>query len=183
MTEPIANRIGLERVWGSRPPASAKNTSGPLAQLVGGSSLRNCAVPVRVRGGLPTDGLAVWTASGLENRDDSFGMGVRLLGHPPNIRERCTGFLTPRQALMVFPLFSGCPSRNRTYILRVKVWYPTIRRPGRNFLVVVVGLEPTTSPLSGECSNQLSYTTTKKFGSHGRTRTCNHPVNSRKLYH
>ena len=101
----------------------------------------------------------------------------------PYIRERCTGILTPRQALMVFPFFSGCPSRNRTYILRVKVWYPTIRRPGRNFLVVVVGLEPTTSPLSGECSNQLSYTTTKKFGSHGRTRTCNHPVNSRKLYH
>lgn len=29
----------------------------------------------------------------------------------------------------------------------------------------MVGLEPTTSPLSGECSNQLSYTTTKKFPS------------------
>lgn len=31
------------------------------------------------------DGLAAWAASGLENRDDSFGMGVRLLGHPPYI--------------------------------------------------------------------------------------------------
>ena len=38
------------------------------------------------------DGLAVWTASGLENRDDSFGMGVRLLGHPPIILEPCMGF-------------------------------------------------------------------------------------------
>ena len=76
-----------------------------------GGSLRSCAIGVRIPGGLPysppwpkwqrhrlqtpvcdgsnpsggtnTDSLAARAASGLENRDDTERLGVRLLGYPP----------------------------------------------------------------------------------------------------
>ena len=54
------------------------------------------------------------------------------------------------------------------------------RHQGLSSVVLIIGLEPITSDVSGRRSHQLSYMSGCGLG---RTRTFNHSINSRGLYH
>ncbi len=54
------------------------------------------------------------------------------------------------------------------------------RHQGLSSVVLIIGLEPITSDVSGRRSHQLSY---MSGCGQGRTRTFNHSINSRGLYH